>query len=183
MDAITKNCSNKPVKQPAESAGVLVVPGGSAHVRLIRSAMTQAYRVFVDALSVASRFNRFQSSANTIHDSLVRHLTEVDQINHVALAAFDDAEPARMIAEARYIVGEQCRAEFAIAVADQWQHKGLGFALASILLGHAQRHHVARLWGTVLRSNKPMSELARRLGFTARYYQPDGRLLLIERGL
>jgi GNAT superfamily N-acetyltransferase len=182
MDPIAENYANEPVKYPAQS-GEVVVQGGAAHVHLIRAAMTQAYRVFVNALTVASRFNRFHSVGHTIHDSVIKHLTDVDQLNHVALAAFDDAEPGRMIAEARYIVDEQCGAEFAIAVADQWQRKGLGRALASILLGHARTHHVIRVWGTVQRSNKPMQVLARRLGFTARYYQPDSKLLLIERGL
>lgn len=129
------------------------------------------------------RFNRFHFVGHTIHDSVIKNLTDVDQLNHVALAVFDDAEPGRMIAEARYIVDEQRSAEFAIAVADQWQRKGLGRALASILLGHARTHHVVRVWATVQRSNKPMQVLARRLGFTARYCQPDSKLLLIERGL
>jgi GNAT superfamily N-acetyltransferase len=159
-----------------------VVQGGAAHVRLIRTAMSQAYRAFVDALSTASRFNRFHAVGQTIHDSVIKHLTEVDQQNHVALAAFDDAEPGRMIAEARYIVDQQCSAEFAIAVADPWQRKGLGMALGSILLGHARTSHVIRVWGTVQRNNKPMQMLAQRLGFTARYYQRDSKLLLIERG-
>lgn len=170
MDRIAENYANEPLKYRAQSGGV-AVQGKSAHVHLIRAAMRQAYRVFVDALSVASRFNRFHSVGHTIHDSVINHLTDVDQLNHVALAAFDDAEPGRMIAEARYIVDEKCSAEFAIAVADKWQRKGLGRALASILLGHARSHHVIRVWGTVQRSNRPMQLLARRLGFTARYYQ------------
>lgn len=182
MDSIADNYAHEPVKSPVQSGGV-VVRGEAAHVHLIRAAMKQAYRVFVDALSVASRFNRFHSVGHTIHDSVINHLTDVDQLNHVAFAAFDDAEPGRMIAEARYIVDERCGAEFAIAVADPWQRKGLGHALASILLGHARSHHVTRIWGTVQRSNKPMQLLARRLGFTARYYQPDSKLLLIERRL
>jgi GNAT superfamily N-acetyltransferase len=182
MDPITNNCANEPVKNPARSDEV-VVQGGAAHVELIRTAMTHAYRVFVNALSIASRFNRFHVVGDTIHDSVIKDLTDVDQQNHVALAAFDDAEPGRMIAEARYIVDERCSAEFAIAVADSWQRKGLGRALASILLGYARTHRVIRIWGTVQRSNKPMQALARRLGFIARYYPPDSKLLLIERGL
>jgi GNAT superfamily N-acetyltransferase len=182
MHPTAENSANEPEKYAAQS-GKVVVQGGAAHVRLIRAAMTHAYRAFVDALSVASRFNRFHSVGHTIHDSVIKHLTDVDQLNHVALAAFDDAEPGRIIAEARYIVDEQRDAEFAIAVADPWQHQGLGRALASILLGYARSGHVVRVWGTVQRSNKPMHGLARRLGFTARYYQPDSRLLLIERGL
>jgi GNAT superfamily N-acetyltransferase len=182
MDPIAQDYANDAMKYPVQSGGV-AVQGEAAHVHLIQAAMRQAYRVFVDALSVASRFNRFHSAGHTIHDSVINHLTDVDQLNHVALAAFDDAEPGRMIAEARYLVDEQCSAEFAIAVADPWQRKGLGRALASILLGHARTHHVNRIWGTVQRSNKAMQVLARRLGFTARYYQPDSKLLLVERRL
>ena len=182
MHPLSENDADEPVKYPDQSSGI-VVPGEAAHIHPIRAAMTQAYRAFVDALSAASRCNRFHAVGHTIHDSAIKHLTHVDQLNHVALAAFDDAEPGRMIAEARYIVDEQRSAEFAIAVADRWQRKGLGRALASILLGHARAHNVIRIWGTVQRTNKPMQALARRLGFTARYYQPDCKLVLIERGL
>jgi hypothetical protein len=99
MDSTSKHCADEPVQYPAPSGG-FVVQGGAAHVRLIRAAMTQAYCVFVDALSAASRFNRFHSVGYTIQDSVIQHLTDVDQLTHVALAAFDDAEPGRMIAVA-----------------------------------------------------------------------------------
>jgi GNAT superfamily N-acetyltransferase len=182
INSIAGNCADEPATYPAQS-GEVAVKYKATQIRPIRVAMSQAYRAFVDALSVASRFNRFHVMGHTIHDSVVEHLTDVDQLNHVALAAFDDAEPGRMIAEARYIVDEHCSAEWAIAVTDRWQRKGLGMTLASILLGHARTHHVIRVWGTVQRSNKPMQLLARRLAFTERYYQRDSRLVLIERGL
>ena len=162
---------------------LLVIAGGSARVRQIRAAMSQAYRAFVDALSVSSRFNRFHVLGHTMHDSLIKQLTHVDQSSHVALAVFDDAHPGLMIAEARYVIDEQFHAEWAIAVADEWQRKGVGHALSSILLRHALKHHVTRVWGILQRGNHPMTRMARRLGFIQRHDPQDSTLLLIERAL
>jgi|SRR5580704_218017 GNAT superfamily N-acetyltransferase len=168
---------------PLSSIDPFSVPGGAVHVRLIRAAMTSTYRAFVDKLSVISRFNRFHSLGYSNHDSLIKRLTDVDQISHVALAAFVDQFPGLMIAEARYIIDERFHAEWAVAVADDWQRQGIGRRLSSILLRYAQSHHVVRAWGLVQRENRSMRSMARRLGFTQRHYPRDSRLLLVERVL
>jgi len=165
------------------SIGSLAVQGGAVHVSFIRAAMTSPYRAFVDKLSVISRFNRFHSVGHSNHDSLIKRLTDVDQISHVALAAFVDQLPGLMIAEARYIIDERFHAEWAVAVADEWQRKGIGREIASILLRHAQSHHVVRAWGLLQRENRSMRSMADRLGFSQRYYPRDSRLLLVERVL
>jgi len=171
------------MKPPLSSIGPFSVPGGAVHVCPIRAAMTSTYRAFVDKLSVMSRFNRFHSLGYSNHDSLIKRLTDVDQISHVALAAFVDQLPGLMIAEARYLIDERFHAEWAVAVADEWQRKGIGRRLSSILLRHAQSHHVVRAWGLVQRENRSMRSMARRLGFTQRYYPRDSTLLLVERVL
>jgi acetyltransferase len=165
------------------SIGSFAVAGGAARVCLIRAAMTATYRAFVDKLSVISRFHRFHSLGHSIHESLLKGLTDVDQISHVALAAFFDQPPGLMIAEARYIIDDRFHAEWAVAVADEWQRKGVGRGLSSILLRHAQSHHVVRAWGLVQRENRPMRSMARRLGFTPRNYPRDNTLLMVERVL
>jgi acetyltransferase len=167
----------------SSSIGPFDIQGGAVHVCLIRAAMTSTYRAFVDKLSVISRFNRFHFIGHPIHDSLIKHLTDVDQISHVALAAFVDQLPEPMIAEARYIIDERFHAEWAVVVADEWQRKGIGHRLSSILLRYAQSHHVVRAWGLVQRENRSMRSMARRLGFSQRYYPRDSRLLLVERAL
>jgi GNAT superfamily N-acetyltransferase len=175
-----------PVIEPFDalrSMGPLEVPGGAVRVCLIRAAMTSAYRAFVDKLSMISRFHRFHAPGQSIHDSLIKRLTDVDQINHVALAVFVDRLPGLMIAEARYIIDERFHAEWAVAVADEWQRKGIGRGLASILLRHAQSHHAVRAWGLVQRENRSMRSMADRLGFSQRYYSRDSRLVLVERVL
>jgi len=174
---------SEPTRDALSSIGSFAVPGGDAHICLIRAAMTPAYRAFVDKLSAISRFNRFHFRGHSIHDSLLKRLTDVDQISHVALAAFVGQLPGLMIAEARYIIDERLHAEWAVAVADEWQRKGIGRRLSSILLRHAQSHHVVRAWGTVQRGNEPMRSMARRLGFRQRYYPRDATLLLVERAL
>jgi hypothetical protein len=67
--------------------------------------------------------------------------------------------------DARYVLtGEHGEAEFALTVADAWQHRGLGPALMQHLRRHARRHGVSRLVGDVLRTNPAMLRLGRRMG-------------------
>ena len=72
----------------------------------------------------------------------------------------------RQIGVARYVKdvtpGE---AEFAIALSDDWQRRGLGTRLLASLLAAAKTDGVQRLVGTTMSDNDGMLTLARRLGF------------------
>ena len=56
-------------------------------------------------------------------------------------------------------------AEFALAVADDWQGKGLGHALLERLCDAARAAGYRALYGHILDANREMLELARHLGF------------------
>ena len=56
-------------------------------------------------------------------------------------------------------------AEFAIVIADAWQGRGIGRRLLAKLIEAARRRGVKRLYGEILAINRPMLELARKLGF------------------
>jgi GNAT superfamily N-acetyltransferase len=71
-----------------------------------------------------------------------------------------------IVAAARYIVdadGGSC--EFAVTVADEWQRVGLASRMLESLLRAATGAGLKSMYGYVLAANRPMLELARRLGF------------------
>ncbi len=71
-----------------------------------------------------------------------------------------------LIGVARYVrdkTGDS--AEFALVVADSWQGRGIGSRLLGKLIEAAHRRRVKRLYGDILATNRPMLELARKLGF------------------
>jgi len=57
-------------------------------------------------------------------------------------------------------------AEFAIVIGDPWQGMGVGAKLLSRLVAIGIQRKFKSLWGLVVRENKGMLELARKLGWT-----------------
>ena len=123
---------------------------------------------FFDGLSKESRYNRFFNPMPTVPADTLERLIRVDHYSHLALIAETvlDGEET-IIAEARFTVepsGEY--AEFAIAVADQFQRLGLGSLMLDRLVFAASRLGLARLLGETLATNDAMLRLARKAGFT-----------------
>jgi acetyltransferase len=144
--------------------------GREVVVRPVLAFDAAAEQDFVRALSPASRLRRFHFGLKELPPSLARAMTEVDHDDHVAIVAeaFDADEAPTIVADARYVRGprdHRCHeAEFAIAVADDWQGVGLGRALMERLARHAARRGVKRLVGDVLPGNRAMFGVAAALG-------------------
>jgi RimJ/RimL family protein N-acetyltransferase len=120
-------------------------------------------------LSACSRRFRFLSPVRKLSPAQVRELTEVDQRDHVAIAARDEGRPEHPgIGVARFVRLEQDPevAEFAITVIDDYQRRGLGTLLLKLLLKAAQALQVRTLRGFLLADNLAMLQLLRRFGAT-----------------
>lgn len=126
-----------------------------------------AEQAFVSTLSRQSRYRRFHAGIPSLPPSLLTQLVEVDQWQHVALVARPLGQP-QIVADARFVrdADDTARAEFAIAVADDWQGLGLGRQLLLRLARLAQSQGVLHLRGDVLWDNRPMLGLVERLGGT-----------------
>jgi acetyltransferase len=57
------------------------------------------------------------------------------------------------------------KGEFAIIVGDPWQGKGLGPKLLEQLIAVTRDQGLQLLYGDVLAQNKPMLEMAKKIGF------------------
>jgi len=153
-----------------------VLAGGrEVGLRPIAATDAAAEQAFFSTLSLDSRHKRFHIGLRELSPMLLRLLTEVDQRQHVAwvVEALGPGRPA--IADARYVheTRQPQRAEFALAVADDWQGRGLGRRLIAHLAAHARRHGVLQLYGDILADNRRMLGLMRDQGARMTPH-PDG---------
>jgi acetyltransferase len=123
---------------------------------------------FVRELSDESRYFRFMNHLRELTPDLITHFTQIDYFDHMALVAMtlENGEPLQ-IGVARYVVEADVaprRAEFAIAVADAWQSRGIGALLMEHLIGAARERGLAALFSSVLPGNRRMLGLMNKLG-------------------
>ncbi|HSV24261.1 MAG TPA: GNAT family N-acetyltransferase [Xanthobacteraceae bacterium] len=154
---------------PAELETVLTLKSGAMlRVRPIRPEDAVMEREFVDGLSEQSRYLRFMQHLPALTPQMLAHFTQIDYDREMALIALDGEA---IVAVTRYVADpDRESAEFAIAVADAWQGRGLGYALMQMLIQCAGKRGFKRLTGSVLTINAPMLALATALGFAA---EPD----------
>jgi len=148
-------------------------------VRPLRVQDAAAFRAFVDRLSPASRYARFQYVVKEVSPELLRLLVVADPRSHVALAAFQDSE---LVGEARYVRQGEA-AEFALAVADSWRRRGLARRLLNRLVRTARHGGLRRVEGEVLAGNAAMLAFVQQAGFEVLPHPADDRLVLARREL
>ena len=100
-------------------------------------------------------------------DALIEKFVNIDYHRTMALVAvIGKSDEERIIGVARYAADNDEACEFAVAVADDWQCRGIGTTLVPLLFEHAARAGFKTIYGTVLASNQRMIELAQWLGLT-----------------
>jgi acetyltransferase len=117
------------------------------------------------SLGERSRHERFGAAKPRLSERELKLLADVDHRDHDALVALSPTTGAP-IAIARWIrdAGEPETAELALAVADAWQSRGLGGALAAMVAERARERGIARLRASILATNARARALVRRLG-------------------
>jgi GNAT superfamily N-acetyltransferase len=130
-----------------------------------------------ERLSERSRYRRFLSPTSHLSANQLAYLTEVDHHDHEALVAVDPTT-RHGLAVARYVrsAADPGEAEFAVAVADDWQRRGLGTTLLRHLAAKARGEGITRFTGLVLEDNQPMRGLLQSLGEVQQRDAHDGTL-------
>lgn len=145
--------------------------GVSYRVRPIRADDAEREREFIQSLSDESRHSRFMCALREPSESMIERFVHVDYERTMALVAVvEHGTEERIIGVARYAATDAAarECEFAVTVADEWQGRGIGAALARALFVHARAHGFRRVYGTVLASNTRMRDLAHYLGLKTR---------------
>ncbi len=122
----------------------------------------------VAAMSERSVYFRFFSPLKRLPDALAHRLAVVDYQDRFALVAttHKPASKERIVGVARYdrVVGTDV-AETAVAVVDEFQRRGLGSALLTILGKVARDHSINTFTLIVLPENQQMLGLLRKMGW------------------
>jgi acetyltransferase len=137
-------------------------------VRPIDADDAERERAFLVNLSPQSRYQRLMFTLLEPSPAFVAQLCHIDGHRNMALVALTGAgADESIIAIARYAAddnGLDC--EFAVAVADAWQCRGIGATLTKLLFEHAGREGFRSIYGDILADNPRMIALAEWLGLT-----------------
>jgi GNAT superfamily N-acetyltransferase len=156
---------------PVEPVEVELRDGSTALLRPIVPSDKERLAEGLHNLSSRSRFLRFGSSVSKLTEEQLRYFTELDYDDHVALGAIDPEHPERPgMGVARYIRLKESPkvAELAVAVADEYQGRGLGTILLAVLVHIARARGVEVFRNYVLEQNDEMLEMLDQLGATRR---------------
>jgi acetyltransferase len=144
--------------------------GQAISIRPIQPEDLEIETEFVQSWSAETRYNRLFSAGSHTSPERLKKLTQIDYTRDMALIAtimLDDSEV--QIGVARYVLREDNRTcEFALAVADAWQHRGIGRELMHRLMDSAAAAGIETMVGDILSSNAPMLHFMRSLGFSVK---------------
>jgi acetyltransferase len=138
----------------------------------------------VRELSPESRHNRFMAEIRELSPEMLARFTRINWPHDLALIVTRDDGREQEIAVARYVaLGVPGQCEFALAVADGWQGRGVGYRLMQTLMRFAREAGFERMDGYVLTANHKMLELMQSLGFDIRPSDEGPQVRLATRAL
>jgi acetyltransferase len=160
--------------------------GHTLHIRPIRPEDAALEIAFVDRMSERSRYMRFFNTIRGLTPAMLARLTQVDYDRELALIALsaEQGEAQQIVGVARFAAnpdGESC--EFAVALDDQWNGRGIATILMERLFEAARDGGYRRMTGCVLPENDAMLKLAARLNFTRGKDEDDPSLVKVMRSL
>jgi GNAT superfamily N-acetyltransferase len=140
-------------------------------IRPIRPSDVEGNARFIERLSPPSKHFLFLAGIAQLSDTALRHLCDPDYAHDMAYIALGldskTGETRDQVGVCRYAGADPVNgAEISVAVADSWQHQGLGKILLRHLIDYARTHGVTRLYSLDAANNVRMRKLARSVGFT-----------------
>ena len=139
--------------------------------RLTRDKALTALEQVFGAMSSETRYMRYHAATPRLTTSLVRALTDVDEMRHVAWQASACDKAVGLV---RLVEDSDGTPELAVEVADDFAGRGIGKALVSVALRHAGQRGTGEVRILVHPENTPAIRLFRAAG--ARFVFRDGAL-------
>ena len=159
--------------------------GTNITIRPIRPEDAELEQEFVRGLSEEAKYFRFMDTLQELTQQMLVRFTQIDYDREMALiAVLEQDEKEIELGVCRYIInpdGETC--EFALVVADAWQHKGIGLKLMGCLFEVARDKGLKVMEGEVLAANRSMLGLVERLGFSVRTSEEDPSVKQVKKAL
>jgi acetyltransferase len=144
-------------------------------VRPIRAEDEDLEHQFIVRLSPESRYKRMMCVMKEPPPELLHRFVHVDYKHDMAfIALIGEAPNEEIIGVARYAQdrsGPDC--EFAVAVADAWQGRGVGAMLTRLLFEYAHAQGIKKIYGEILANNNQMIDLVHWLGMNTRICPDD----------
>jgi acetyltransferase len=160
--------------------------GGTITVRPIRPEDALIEQTFVEDMSDESRYFRFMNRMGKLSPLMLARFTQIDYDREMALIAThgDQDKDNRILGVARYVRNPDTHScEFALAIADDWQKKGIGRELMQRLMTVARDRGLDIMEGDVLAQNSKMLRLCSRLGFHSKQNMDDPEVVVVSRHL
>jgi acetyltransferase len=161
------------------AAAVRLRDGSTVQLRPVRAEDAAAIRSLFQGLSETSRWLRFFTVCPRL-DRVVDWATKVDNDRRLGVVAIT-ADSGQLIAHTglERDPRQPDRAEFAVAIADGYQGRGLGGLLLGRLVEAARQAGIGWLTGEVLANNHRMLNLLRHSGWAVRL-RPSCGVVLVE---
>jgi len=152
-------------------------------IRPIRVGDEQLEHEFIVRLSPESRYKRMMCAMKEPSADLLHQFVHVDYKRDMAFVALIGTAPdEEIIGVARYAQdkhGSDC--EFAVAVADAWQARGVGATLTRLLFEYAHAQGMGKIHGEIFADNAQMIDLVHWLGMKTRICPDDKSLIEASR--
>jgi predicted CoA-binding protein/GNAT superfamily N-acetyltransferase len=149
------------------------------HIRAIRPEDKERLLAHFHGLGPDSVRFRFLGAKKELTAADLRYFTELDFVRHVGLVITRrQGEADEFIGVGRYVCGENGQpprsAEFALAVTDPWQGRGVGTLLLEHLARIAAFAGIERFQADILEGNTRMLDVLAGLGFRVEERSRDG---------
>jgi acetyltransferase len=153
---------------PEEDESHMVsVDGRRIFIRPVKPEDAPLFTALFKVLSPTTIYYRFFGMLKELKPEMLARFTQIDYDREVALVAIDeDSQTDSMLGVARIIGDPDGKTgEFAVLVGDAWQGQGIGSNLLEKCLSIAEKQGFETVHGTVLRENRNMLALGKKLGF------------------
>ncbi|MBA3012496.1 MAG: bifunctional acetate--CoA ligase family protein/GNAT family N-acetyltransferase [Desulfobacula sp.] len=157
------------------------VDGHGFFIRPIRPSDADLLIDHFNSLSKRSIYMRFFSPLKQLSKQMLIRLTQIDYDREIALVALmGKDQDQKMVGVCRIIsYPDGTHAEFALAISDEWQGKGIGASLLNQCLAAARNKGLKQIIGLVLAENTQMLKLGKKLGFKINRVQDSSEYELI----
>ncbi len=158
-----------------------LIDGTSVLIRMLNQDDKEELKIGFEKLSTKSKYRRFFVPISSLSNSQLKHLTEIDNKNHLALCAYIVSQDGMFgIGIARYFMveDEPETAEFALTIIDEYQSQGLGTELLNLLIHCARKNGIRKFIGYMLAENSSMLKILKHLG--AQIRREDGPIQRVD---